>query len=57
MGVNFRVLVFKLSVIRQKFVIICTTRAEAKLIDLAFKIRVFKNLPLFVPKIVFRVFL
>ena len=57
MGAILRVLVSKLSVLHQKLVIICTTRAEANLIDLAFKISVFKNLSLFVPKIVFRVFL
>ena len=48
----------KLSVLRQKLVTICTTRAEAnRLIDLAIKISVFKNVSLFVPKIVFKVLL
>ena len=47
----------KPSVLRQKLVIICTTRAEANLIDLAFKISVFKNVSLFVPKIIFKVLL
>ena len=55
MGANFRVLVSELSVLRQKLVI-CTTHAEAKLIELALKISVFKNLSLFVPKIVLECF-
>ena len=53
-GANLGVLVFKLSVLRQKLAIICITRVEAYLIDLALKISVFKNLSLFVPKIVFK---
>ena len=57
MGAILRLLVSKLSVLRQKLVIICTTRAEANLIDLAPKISVFKNLSLVVTKIVFKVFL
>ena len=57
MGAILRVLVSKLKVLRQKLVIICTTRAEANLIDLASKISVFKNLSLVVTKIVFKVFL
>ena len=47
----------KLSVLRQKLVVICTTRVEANLIELAFKISVVKNVSLFVPKIVFKVIL
>ena len=57
MGAILRVLESELRVLRQKLVIICTTHAEANLIDLAFKISVFKTSSLFVPKIVCKLFM
>ena len=47
----------KLRVLCQKLVIVFTTRAEANLIHLVFKISVLKKLSLFVPIIVLKVFL